>query len=552
MRTVQAVLTYLSSGGVQYLFGIPAGSVNAFFDELNDFPEIQSIVAKHETAASYMASAYAKETGRIAVCIGASGPGATNFITGAANAMREHLPVLFITGNVPVQTIGLNASQELDAEPLFRPVTKYSVTVKDPNRVLSEISHAVEVALSDIPGPVHVAVPIDVQLTDIGVPELPPFPTKVPVFPDVASVKQAAQQLAHIQHGVLFVGQGARGAIDEVLEASKLLGWPIVTTPQAKGFIPTSTPLASGVFGFAGHVLAGNVVSQTDVQAILIIGSSLGETATSNYNRSITQNRFSVQIDIDPSVFGRLYEIDLSICGDATVTLQMMIREWRKLGVSVKSESLIASNPELLNSEEFSTRPDEFNTRNILQQLQTYLPNNTRYTVDIGEFMSYVIHYMQVFNRKSFEINVHFGPMGVAIGSALGLKLADSNSPVVCITGDGCFFMHGLEILTAKEHHLPILFVVFNNARLGMVYHGHMLQYGRSHQSFEQTAVNLAQMGLAMGIPTLRVENIQDLTLISLQNLLQEEGPALLEIALVDNNIPPMGDRVKFLSSFGS
>ena len=165
--------------------------------------------------------------------------------------------------------------------------------------------------------------------------------------------------------------------------------------------------------------------------------------------------------------------------------------------------------------------------------------------------MSYVIHHMNVLDSDTFEINVHFGAMGSGIGSAIGSKLAEPDRPVVCITGDGCFFMHGMEILTAKEYNLPILFVVMNNARLGMVYHGHSLQYKRSHPSFEQEPINISAMAAAMNIPSYRVDGMEDLNQDVINDLMDLKGPAILEVALVDNNIPPMGDRVKFLSSFG-
>ncbi|GAF08382.1 acetolactate synthase large subunit [Paenibacillus pini JCM 16418] len=183
--------------------------------------------------------------------------------------------------------------------------------------------------------------------------------------------------------------------------------------------------------------------------------------------------------------------------------------------------------------------------------LQKHLPSSTRYTVDIGEFMSYVIHHMNVLDSHTFDINVHFGAMGSGIGSAIGSKLAEPERPVVCITGDGCFFMHGMEILTAKEYNLPILFVIMNNARLGMVYHGHELQYKRSHPSFGQTETNIAALAAAMDIPSFRVNGLEDMNQEVIHNFTNLKGPAVLEVALVDNNVPPMGDRVKFLSSFG-
>ena len=163
MKAARFVLEFLKGNGVKHIFGIPAGSVNAIFNELYEMPEITPIVTKHEGAASYMAASYAKYSRQMSVCIGCSGPGGTNLVTGAANAMREHLPVLFITGAVPVNTVGLNASQELDAEPIFRSVTKYSVTVKNSQDLLNQLVMATEIAISGVPGPVHIAIPIDIQ-----------------------------------------------------------------------------------------------------------------------------------------------------------------------------------------------------------------------------------------------------------------------------------------------------------------------------------------------------------------------------------------------------
>jgi acetolactate synthase I/II/III large subunit len=542
MKAVRAVLEYLKSGGVTKVFGIPAGSVNAFFDELYDMREITPIVTKHEGAASYMAASYAKYSNQLAVSIGCSGPGGTNLITGAANAMREHLPVLFLTGAVPVNTVGLNASQELNAEPVFRSVTKYSVTVNEPEKLLKEVVKATEIALSGVPGPVHIAMPIDVQLSDIQPIDIPKFPKQKQIVPDASTIAKTAQELTK-RNGYIFVGQGIRWAVDQVIELAELLKWPIITTPQAKGLIPQDHPLAVGVFGFAGHESASELINDGEGDALLVLGSSLGETATNNWNPNLTKDRYTVQIDIDQTVFNRKYDIDLPIHGDVNLSLLFLNEELKSLGLT---RDLPKKEEPLKND-----TTQDYNTQNVLLKLQEYLPTSTRYTIDIGEFMSYVIHHMNVIETDTFDINVHFGAMGSGIGAAIGSKLADPNRPVACITGDGCFFMHGMEILTAKEYQLPILFVVMNNARLGMVYHGHSLQYKRSHPCFEQEQVDIAGMAKAMGIPSYRVDNLEDINLNSISQLTNLNGPTVLEVSLIDNNVPPMGDRVKFLSSFG-
>lgn len=543
MKAVRSVLEYLQGMGVKHVFGIPAGSVNGFFNELYDMPEITPVVTKHEGAAGYMAASYAKYSNQLSVCIGSSGPGGTNLVTGAANAMREHLPVLFLTGAVPVSTMGLNASQELDADPVFKSVTKYSVTVTDSKDLLAEIIKAVEIAISGVPGPVHVAMPIDIQHSPVGEVKIPAPIKRESMTPDLEAIKKAAKEMAERKSGYIFAGQGARNSTEALIELAELLGWPIMVSPQAKGIIRHDHPLFAGIFGFAGSESASTLMNEGDAKTLLVVGSSLGETATNNYNANMAQDRFLVQLDFDASVFNRKYEVDVPVLGDIQLSLVFLIEELKALGLTAKPLKPL----ELAEEEEL----EEYSTKNVLLKLQEYLPASTRYTIDIGEFMAYVIHHMKVLDEGTFDINVHFGAMGSGLSAAIGSKFAEPERPTVAITGDGCFFMHGMEILTAKEYNLPILFVVMNNARLGMVYHGHALQFKRVHASFEQEPIDISAMAKAMNIPSYRVDGMGDLNPEILENLMNMSGPAVLEVALVDNNTPPMGDRVKFLSSFG-
>ncbi|MFC7062888.1 thiamine pyrophosphate-binding protein [Halobacillus seohaensis] len=543
MKSVKAVVDYLKSGNVSYVFGIPAGSVNAFFDELYDTPEITPIVTKHEGAAAYMAAAYTKYSKELSVCIGSSGPGGANLLTGAANAMREHLPILFLTGAVPVDTVGLNASQELDAHPMYKSVTKYSKRVDHAEDLLDEIHKAVENALTGVPGPVHIAMPIDIQLAEIKEKSLPSFPQYTPLLPEDTVIKETVEALSATKKGYIFAGQGIRDSVPNLLELAERLQWPIVTSPQAKGLVPDHHPLLKGVFGFAGHDSASNLINEGDFDTVLVVGSSLGETATNNYNPNISKNKMMIQIDFDQNVFNRKYAVNLPILGDTQITLSSLNDGLQRLGYEQTLPTYANRQLDAIN--------DEYSTKNVLLRLQKLLPKDTRYSIDIGEFMAYVIHYMNVLESDSFDINVHFGAMGSGIGSAIGSKLADDNRPSVSITGDGCFFMHGMELLTAKEYNIPVLFIVMNNARLGMVHHGHSLQYQRVHERFAQEPVDIAALAKTLGVPSIHVDRMEELKAESIETLLNEEGPAILEIALVDDHTPPMGDRVKFLSSFG-
>ncbi len=538
-----AVLEFFRNIGIDRIFGIPAGSVNVLFDGMNDYEDILPIITKHEGAAGYMAAGFAKYSGGPAVAIGSSGPGAMNLVTPAANAMREQLPVLFLTGSVPTSTVGMNASQELEAASVFAPVTKYSKLVGRGDELVKEIAKALEIAMSGVPGPVHIAMPLDVQMTDIDPSIIPVAVRPARIKADTAAAGQAARELKSRNAGLIFCGQGARGMVSEVMRLSELLGWPVVSTPVAKGLFKDAHPNFAGVYGFAGNESTGRLIQDGDFDTLLVIGSSLGETATSNYSTALAKDRFVIQFDRDETVFGRKYPADLPVLGDLTDTLPVVLRELKMLGTREKPVS-VPYNPERLSP------GAAYTTKNVVLKLQQLLPENTRYAVDITETEAYVIHDLSVLSPDAFDINVHFGAMGSGLSVGMAAKMADPERPTVIITGDGCFHMHGMEILTAKEYGVPVLFIVMNNARLGLVYHGHSLQFKRAHKTFSTQPMNFTKMAEALEIPAARVESMEDLNGETISKLMSTDGPALLEIVLTDDNPPPMGDRVKFLAGF--
>lgn len=477
------------------------------------------------------------------MAIGSSGPGAMNLVTPAANAMREQLPVLFLTGAVPSSTVGLNSSQELDAAPVFAPITKYSKRVERGEELVKEVAKALEIAISGVPGPVHIAMPLDVQMAEIDPDIIPDAIRPVRVHTDFSAAGQAAREIKSRNTGLIFCGQGVRGMVPEVMRLSEMLGWPVISTPVAKGLFKDTHPNFAGVYGFAGHESTGRLVQEGDFDTLLVLGSSLGETATSNYNAGLARDRIVIQFDRDETVFGRKYPVDLPVLGDLADTLPAVLKELNVLGAGEKSVK-VPYNPERLKPGE------DFTTKNVVLKLQQLLPEQTRYAVDITETEAYIIHDLNVLSPDAFDINVHFGAMGSGLSVGIAAKMAEPDRPTVIITGDGCFHMHGMEILTAKEYHVPVLFIVMNNARLGLVYHGHSLQFKRVHETFSTQPMDFAKMAEGLGIPSARVESMEDLNGETIDVLMAADGPALLEIVLTDDNPPPMGDRVKFLAGF--
>ncbi|ANY69264.1 hypothetical protein BBD42_24360 [Paenibacillus sp. BIHB 4019] len=555
MRAIEAGLRFLIKQGVKYIFGIPAGSINALYDCLYDLPELQAVVAKHETSSGYMAAAYTRITGIPAVCVGSSGPGATNLVTPAANAWKEKLPVIFITGSVPSPKLGKGGAQELGADPIFSPVTKLSRMVMNAEELPAAIAEAYWTAISGVPGPVHLSIPIDLQMADIGEMELPELPLiqeqMVPV--NKVLIDAALQAVLQVgERGAILLGHGAKSAPAEVLAFAERTGWMVATTPRGKGAFPENHPQSLGVYGLAGNDKAVEFLNSDGHKLLLVLGSSLGELATCNWEARLTAGKQLIHVDYDERELGRCYAADIALHGEIAHVLRELSAGLAKAGSGLTAErKMLLEQLHLarLEAAADASAMETWNTRTAIRLLGANAPEQTRFYIDIGEFMTYSIQNLLIREQQQFDININFGGMGSGIAGSLGAKLAEPDRPVLCITGDGCFFMHGLEVMTAKEYGLPIVFVVINNARLGMVYHGHMLQYERCLSDFSQQRVSIAAVAQSLGIRYVQVESTVQLQAEHVQQWFAEgkSGPIVVEIIVDGNEIPPMGERVKFL-----
>ncbi|KQN99994.1 thiamine pyrophosphate-binding protein [Paenibacillus sp. Leaf72] len=555
MRAIEAGLRFLIKQGVKYIFGIPAGSINALYDCLYDLPELQAVVAKHETSSGYMAAAYTRITGIPAVCVGSSGPGATNLVTPAASAWKEKLPVIFLTGSVPSTKLGKGGAQELGADPIFAPVTKLSRMVTNAEELPAAIAEAYWTAISGVPGPVHLSIPIDLQMADIGEMVLPQLPLIQEQMEPVNKVLINAALQAVLQvgeRGAILLGHGAKSAPAEVLQFAERAGWMVATTPRGKGAFPENHPQSLGVYGLAGNDKAVEFLNSDGHKLLLVLGSSLGELATCNWEARLAAGKQLIHVDYDERELGRCYEADIALHGEIADVLRELSAGLAHAGSGLTAErKMLLEQLHLarLEAAADASAMETWNTRTAIRLLGANAPEQTRFYIDIGEFMTYSIQNLLIREQQQFDININFGGMGSGIAGSLGAKLAEPDRPVLCITGDGCFFMHGLEVMTAKEYGLPIVFVVINNARLGMVYHGHMLQYERCLSDFSQQRVSIAAVAQSLGIRHVQVESTEQLQAEHVQQWFAEgkSGPIVVEIIVDGNEIPPMGERVKFL-----
>lgn len=541
MRIANGILEYLKKIGVDYVFGIPAGTISPLFDALNDV-EIKPIVAKNEAGAAFMAARYASVTSKMSVCIGAGGVGVNNMMNGIADAYRAKAPVLILTGYIHRWQIGKGAIQELNTEDILKPITKYSKTILREEDVMKELEHAIKVANTVPMGPVHLSIPIDIQLNkmveEIKVVDLEKSTKKdVNTKDEEELLQKACDIIDDTKKGVILVGKGARGKSDLVKQLSNHLKWPIITTPEGKGVVSSEFSLNLGNYGFASTDAASDYVNDPEVNCLLVVGSSLGENATNNFNSALTEGKKVIHIDWDARELGKVYDTDIKLCMDMSVAIPYIVSHTDR-----SEESFIKPT---INVPVQKTNTG-VSLKEFMEQLPDFMPKDTYYMADMGEFMNFAFKYLSIPEGGDFETNLNYAAMGAAIGGAVGVQVAYPERCVAVFAGDGDFFMNGMEVLTAKEYNYPIVYFIINNAMLGFVEHGHSYLFERVVEGFKQERISISKMLGACGVKAMELsENSQ---ISQIPDFLKDlKGPAVIEIITDGSEIAPNGDRLKAL-----
>ena len=566
-RALDVFLQYLVAEGAHVVFGVPGGLLHPFFEGVEQHPALRLVVTKHEEGAAFMADGYARTTRKLAVCAGTAGPGATNLLTGVSCAFADGVPMLVLTGQVPSHAIGRGAAQEtaatdMDIVGMFKPVTKYSAAVESPERLAQHLRRALRLALTGRPGPVHLNVPVDFwgkPADEIWFDPKTYRPT-THLF-DRNAVAAAAEKLLRAKKPALLVGSGAvtSGAEEHVRTLAELLQARVATSPRAKGALPEDHPLSLGVLGFAGHAQAKKTLLGNDVDLLFTIGASLNETTTFNWNPQLRAGKSLIQLDIDADRIGRSYPVDVALVGDAqTILVELvyhihrMIREGASPASTWPSEPPLArgheryDQPALRTSEAIPLAPQRWRA-----DLQEALPSDALVFSDIGGHMLFNIHELCMRENQKFVINLGFGSMGHGTCAPIGAALASPNRPVISIIGDGCFTMNGMELITAAEYGVPVVWIVENNQMHGITWHGSKLvSGGKPMESIRyKRPLEIAAIARAMGLPAWVVDRpgqMQDV----LKEALRMGAPALIEVRVDGSISPPLGDRAKTVAGF--
>ncbi len=560
------VVDLLVDAGVDAVFGVPGGAIEPLLDALalaQGAGGPQIVIARHEAGAAFMADGYARETGRLGVCFATSGPGATNLLTGIACSHANEIPVLAITGQPALSLHGRNALQEsgdtgIDVTAMFKHCTRYNTMVTDPLQAETKAIAAIGRALQQPHGPTHLSVPVDVLRAPVarrtGVLAFPGMVGGIGL-PRSQAIDELAESLAAAERAVIVAGRGASQALREIESISEMLAATVVTTPDAKGLVDPQHEQVAGVIGFAGHAQALEAVAHADL--VLLVGSRVSEWTTAAWSADLLGPKL---IHVDASAENLLLSpmSRQQVNGDPAVILAAVdarlrqsrepaSRRFRRLAPDVR-ESVVRGVPGDLDPGA-PVSPDR-----LMDVLSVQMPSDARLVADAGNATAWAIHCLdrprgveRPLRHPWIDVLTEFAPMGWAIGASVGMAAGEPSQQIVCLTGDGSWLMNGQEITTAIQHELSVVFVILNDAALGMVKHGQRLA-GAQRVGYDLPEIDYAAIAQAMGCRAHVVGNVRDLDALDWQSIFDPAGPVLLDVRIDAECVPPMALRLDTLN----
>lgn len=592
MGVADLLVAYLEQIGVEYIFGVPGGAIEPIYNALARSQRrggLRPIVARHEAGAAFMADGYTRETGKLGVCCATSGPGATNLITGVATAYDNGIPMLVLTGQPSLPTFGKRALQEsactgVNTLGMFQHCTRYNSMISHPEQVEAKLVAALMRATRVPRGPSHLTIPLDILKSQVLVSK-PSYDLNTLLQPssmvDEDAVERLYELILKARRMVLLIGGWCGEGIGSILQFATLQGAPFVTTPDGKGFVNPRHPLWRGVFGFAGHVAANAVLSDKSVDLVLAIGTSMGEWTSCGWSDSLLNDRL-VHIDESDDHLSRSPMAKLHVRG-------RILTIFNRLLYKLRAHIVISGKASELDRRSCAQQAGDWNADSVLAQpvqcmsdaapitpqwlmyeLGRRFPPSTRFLADAGNSVAWATHYLHPRDRRVNErrigggrkitpgrrkagggwlrVTMDFAPMGWAIGGAVGTAAGNPNVPVVCITGDGSMLMNGQEISTAVAEGLTVIYVVLNDAALGMVKHGQRLA-GAERIAFELPVTDFAAMARAMGADAYTVRSPRDFDALDIDAICSRRGPTLLDVHIDGEQVPPMNLRMRILGT---
>src|SRR5215211_3438578 len=517
MIGAKALIASLEKENVDIVFGLPGGANLPIYDELVD-ANFRHILVRHEQAAGHMADGYARIKRKSGVCLATSGPGATNLITGIATAHADSIPIIAITGQVPLAMIGKDAFQETDIIGISNPCTKYAFQPRKAVEIPEVIKKAFYIAESGRPGPVLVDIPKDVQQekAEIEFPDLIKVRGYKPAFdPDLSQIEKAIDLIMKAEKPIIMAGGGVilSGAFHELQALAEILMCPVVTTFKGKGAFPENHPLAMGPIGMHGHAEANKIILEADL--ILAIGARFSDRSVGRFDE-FGKGINIVHMDIDPAEIGKNKSVDVAIVGDVRSSLRTLVKMLSKKVAKKRDPDnpWLKRRKELIQyySETLKDYPREITAKKSLKKLRELLPANAIVTTEVGQCQMWASLYFDVISPGTFFSSTGLGTMGFGFPASIGAKAARPSVPVVDIAGDGSFNMTENSLAVSVLDKLPVIVFLMNNYMLGMVAQWQRTFYNRRYSGVHQhNCPDYIKIAEAYGAQGIRAQSMQEL-----------------------------------------
>ena len=541
------MLKALIKEGVDLIFGYPGGAIMPTYDALYDVGnQLRHVLVRHEQGAVHAAVGYARASGKVGVCLATSGPGATNLITGIADAMMDSVPLVCITGQVAERLLGTDAFQEADIVGMTVPATKWNYQVTSAAEIPGAIDKAFKVARSGRPGPVLIDITKNAQSEAFEYEENKAGssyqPKRCPSL-DVALVKQAAEYLNNAKQPVIFVGHGvtisqAEGVLLQIAEKTNI---PVASTLLGLSAFPSSHPLFKGMLGMHGNYGANVLSNQADV--VLAVGMRFDDRVTGDLSRYLKDARI-IHVEIDPVEINKNVKVDVALQADAKVALSALLPHLKKR----QHEAWHHAFREAQSKEDSAVVEDSVNpTRGpikmaeFIHRLSKKTRGNAIVVSDVGQHQMMAARYYQFNRQKSHISSGGLGTMGFSLPAAIGATLAvAADRTVISLSGDGGFQMNIQELAVIAQEKLPVKIVILNNGYLGMVRQWQELFFEKRYAFTEIQSPDFITVAKGYGIPGVRIDQREDLS-EAIDTLLLSETAYLLEVCVEkEDNVFPM------------
>ena len=549
MSGAKALIESLERQKVNAMFGILGGAVLPIYDHLCK-SNIRHILCRHEQGAAHAADGYARASGKAGVCMATSGPGATNLVTGIANAYMDSAPVIALTGQVPaggVNTsymIGRDAFQEADIIGITTAITKHNFQLRTAAEIPKCIKTAFYIATTGRPGPVLIDIPKNVQteVADIdfsnGIQIRGYKPTS---NPHPLQIRKAAELLAEAERPVILAGGGVitANAAPELLQTAELLMAPVATSFMGKGSFPENHPLSLGSIGMHGNPVANKLLCEGDV--MLAVGTRFSDRATGKLSNFCAPSR-KIHIDIDTAEIGKNIDVDIPIVADAKKALQALnerlAKQLKKKGNTAWTKRVKETKAQLNPP---AKNPKELKPKALLQELRKLLPEKAIITTEVGQNQMWAALYFNALKPRTFISSGGLGTMGFGFPAAIGAKVACPDRPVVDIAGDGSFRMTEQELATSVTEDIPVIVIVLNNSVLGMVAQWQRMFFKGRYSAVKLGSIpDFVKLAEAYGALGLRARSIPEFTK-AVKTALKSDVTTVIDVPIsMEEDVVPM------------